>query len=111
MNGEIRGKSVNFGGTAGTTYTNVPIPLPLGYPNAPANMNGIATASSTFARAIEITNNDATNNLLVIFPTTGNAVNTIKPGVTKDFYGVLPSLAVASSASTVAWTATAIVAA
>lgn len=96
--GGITGRPIPVNGTATTTVTPVTITSPY------RRGIGIATppVRETFLRALTVTNLDATNNLLVFI--NGSTVGVVvKPNLTSEFEGLVHSLAVQSSAATVAY--------
>lgn len=95
----INGRTAGSPGPATTTVAQVRFPSPR------RRLNPLYT----FARQMTITNLDGTNNLLVYI--NGQAFRTIAPNGWETFNGIITSFAVQSSALTVQWEATAIIAA
>lgn len=117
----VRGTPVSINGRAGapagqpgpapsTSALRVPMPLPAGRQKL-SNPSGaqLLAPSTTFARYLNITNLDATNNLLVSF-LDGTQVTVLKSS-SREFSGEIPWIVVQASAATVQWEAFAIVAA
>ena len=104
----INGRTGTAPGPASTTAVRVPMPVPVGRQKlTPAGAQPIAP-STTFARYINITNLDATNNLLVSF-LDGTQVTVLKSS-SREFSGFIPWIVVQASGSTVQWEAFAVVA-
>jgi hypothetical protein len=105
----INGRTGGTPGPATTTAVRIAMPVPAGRQKLTSSGAVPLAPSTTFARHLRVRNLDGTNNLLLSFLDSTQV--TVGPNTEREFTGTISWIVVASSAATVQWEATAIVAA